>query len=344
MQKRYKLIAIVASSVVICLLIAIGIAYYYLYTPVSAKAETTYLYIDSDDDADSVYTKLKACCETQSLKGVKPMANYYDYQNNIRTGRYEIGTSDNALTIVRRLKTGNQTPINLTIPEAKTLDRLAGKLAKKLMVDSLALVNLFCDSAVCADYGYSIETMPAMFVPNTYSVYWDTSAEQLMKRISKEHKAFWNKDGRMEKAEKIGLTPVEVATLASIVDEETANKGEKPMVAGMYINRLRIKMPLQADPTIKFALKNFALRRIYNSMLKADNPYNTYKNAGLPPGPIKIASIAGIDAVLNHAEHPYLYMCAKEDFSGTHNFAKTYREHLQNAARYRKALNERNIK
>ena len=158
-----------------------------------------------------------------------------------------------------------------------------------------------------------------------------------------ESKSFWNTE-RQEQARQIALTPNEVMTLASIVDEETANNGEKPMIAGMYLNRLKTNMPLQADPTVKFALKQFELKRIYNKLTRFQSPYNTYINEGLPPGPIKIASIKGIDAVLNAVNHDYLYMCAKEDFSGTHNFAKTYAEHLKNAARYSKALNENGIK
>ena len=169
------------------------------------------------------------------------------------------------------------------------------------------------------------------------------SIDNLMERMVKEHNAFWTAE-RKQKADAMGMSLVEVATLASIIDEETANNGEKPMIAGMYLNRLKTNMPLQADPTIKFALKDFALRRIYHKQLKVESPYNTYVNTGLPPGPIKVASVAGIDAVLNHVEHNYLYMCAKEDFSGTHNFARTYTEHLANAARYTKALNERGIK
>jgi UPF0755 protein len=145
-------------------------------------------------------------------------------------------------------------------------------------------------------------------------------------------------------AANLGLTPEEVCTLASIIDEETANTGEKPDIAGMYLNRLHRNMPLQADPTVKFALQDFALRRIYYAQLETDSPYNTYMNTGLPPGPIKIASKQGIDAVLHASQHPYLYMCAKEDFSGTHNFATTYAEHQNNAARYARALNQRGIR
>lgn len=166
----------------------------------------------------------------------------------------------------------------------------------------------------------------------------------------KEHHAFWQQKDRMERAKKMGMTPTEITTLASIIDEETSNNGEKPMIAGMYLNRLRCRsaeypkgMPLQADPTVKFAHKDFKLRRIYHKLLTIDSPYNTYKYPGLPPGPIKIASIQGIDAVLNHVSHDYLYMCAKEDFSGTHNFAATYKEHINNAKRYTEALNRKGI-
>ncbi|MDE6646831.1 MAG: endolytic transglycosylase MltG, partial [Prevotella sp.] len=195
----------------------------------------------------------------------------------------------------------------------------------------------------CQWLGYDTCTISAMFVPNTYDVYWNMSVDELLTRMQKEHDRFWQGD-REAKAAQMQLTPIEVATLASIIDEETANNAEKPMIAGMYLNRLQQGMPLQADPTIKFALKQFELKRIYNKLLTTDSPYNTYRNTGLPPGPIKIASIKGIDAVLNHVNHDYLYMCAKEDFSGTHNFARTYQEHLKNAAKYTKALNQRGIR
>jgi UPF0755 protein len=236
-----------------------------------------------------------------------------------------------------------QTAISLRLPEVRTVEKLATALSDQIMLDSATLAKAFTDSAFCTKYGYKEETLTALFIPNTYEVYWDISLEKFMERMVKENQRFWN-ETRMKKAEAQGLTPVEVAILASIIDEETRNNGEKPMIAGMYLNRLKIKMPLQADPTIKFAMQAFKLRRILNSMLKTESPYNTYTNVGLPPGPIKIASIASLEAVLNPASHKYLYMCAKEDFSGTHNFARTYSEHLKNASRYRKALNARNIK
>ena len=245
--------------------------------------------------------------------------------------------------MLRKLKNGHQEPVRLTIPESRTTDKLAGALSRKLMMDSLALSILFKDPTLCAKMGYDTATIVCLFVPNTYEVYWNTSIENLLNRMKKEHDKFWNKD-RQAKAAALGLNPNKVCTLASIIDEETSNNPEKPMIARMYMNRLEKGMPLQADPTVKFALKDFALKRIYHNMLNTESPYNTYKYAGLPPGPIKVASVAGIDAVLNAPQHQYLYMCAKEDFSGTHNFASSYSEHLRNAAKYAKALNERGIK
>ena len=231
----------------------------------------------------------------------------------------------------------------LTIPESRTMVKLAAALGRKLMLDSVEIAAALIDQEYCNRWGYDTCTIAALFVPNTYEVYWNVTLDHFMERMVKEHDSFWNAQ-RRTKAEAAGLTPNEVSTLASIIDEETANTAEKPMIAGMYLNRLHTGMPLQADPTVKFALKNFALKRIYHDMLFFDNPYNTYRNTGLPPGPIKIASIKGIDAVLDYVKHDYPYMCAKEDFSGTHNFAATYSEHLRNAARYAKALNERGIK
>ena len=174
-------------------------------------------------------------------------------------------------------------------------------------------------------------------------MYWNVSLDGLMQRMKREHDAYWNAD-RKQKAAAQGLTPNEVATLASIIDEETANNAEKPMIAGMYLNRLKRGMLLQADPTVKYALKDFTLQRILNRHLEVESPYNTYKYAGLMPGPIRVPSVQAIEAVLNPAQHDYLYMCAKEDFSGTHNFARTLSEHMQNARRYQQALNKLGIK
>ena len=303
--------------------------------------ETTHIYIDDDDTADSVSVKIKTAAQPGISCGFPVLAAVGGYA--VKSGRYAIEPDDNMLGLYRKLRQGNQAPVRLTIPTARTMDRLAGTLSKKLMMDSATVARALADSAFCRHYGYDTTTIACLFVPNTYEVYWNIGLDRFMQRMQKEHEAFWTAE-RLEKAKAAGLTPEEVATLASIVDEETANNEEKPMVAGMYVNRLRCGMPLQADPTIKFALRDFSLRRIYHKHLNVESPYNTYRNAGLPPGPIRIASIAGIDAVLNHVHHDFLYMCAKEDFSGTHNFARTYKEHLANAAKYSAALNRRGIK
>ena len=337
-QRKYYLIPIA-----LCLLGIVWLGYYFFMSSLSLSDKIEYIYIDDNDNIDSVSAKLNDIASEHTLMAFTTMARHSSYAENIRSGRYAIAPGESAITVFRHLKNGHQEPVKLTIPETRTTDRLAGALSKKLMIDSTALAICLKDTAFCKRWGYDTATIVCLFVPNTYEVYWNTSIDHLMERMQKEHKHFWNKE-RLTKAQALGLTPNEICTVASIIDEETANNAEKPMIAGMYLNRLKVGMPLQADPTIKFALQDFALRRIYHDMLFYNSPYNTYKNTGLPPGPIKVASIAGIDAVLNRVDHDYLYMCAKEDFSGTHNFAKTYSEHLRNAAKYSKALNERGIK
>ena len=338
MKKKYYLIA-----AALCLAIMAGIGCLSLTGSFSNAQEKEYVYISDTDDIDAVCDKLAPLSSGFKMTIFRQLANLGGYAKRIRSGRYSIGPGESLLTVFRNLKNGHQEPVKLTIPESRTMDRLAGAISKKLMIDSLALASSLQDPNFCQHWGYDTATIACMFVPNTYEVYWNTSIERLMERMQKEHNHFWD-GSRTSKANALGLTPNEVCTLASIIDEETANNAEKPMIAGMYLNRLQEGMPLQADPTVKFALKDFALKRIYHDMLFFESPYNTYRNAGLPPGPIKIASIAGIDAVLNRTAHNYLYMCAKEDFSGTHNFAATYQEHLKNAARYAKALNQRGIK
>ena len=315
----------------------------YLFSSVSTSEKTEYVYIDDNDTQDSIIVKMHPFSKSMGLSVLNILIRHSDYAENILTGKYAIEPKDNPITIFRRLKHGRQTAISLVIPEVRTMDRLAHILSQKLMLDSSTIANALYNEEICQRYGYDTLTIAAMFVPNTYEVYWNISIDHFLDRMNHEHDNFWHSK-REDKAAQIQLTPIEVATLASIIDEETANNTEKTLIARMYLNRLQRNMPLQADPTIKFALKQFEIKRIYQKLLQVDSPFNTYLNEGLPPGPIKIASIKGIDAVLNAPEHDFLYMCAKEDFSGTHNFARTYPEHLMNAAKYTKALNQRGIK
>lgn len=337
-KKKYYIIPII-----LCLVTMAAVMLFYFTSAFSQSEKTEYVYIDPDDNLDSVAHKLSPYANGSALAAFRILARHSGYYENIRTGRFAVEPGEKTYNLLRRLKNGHQTPVRLTIPESRTMERLALQLSRRLMLDSTATAILLGDSAYLSRWNRDTATIACLFVPNTYEVYWNIPLDHLLDRMQKEYARFWNKD-RQEKAAALGLTLDEVTTLASIVDEETANDREKPMIAGMYLNRLRIGMPLQADPTIKFALKDFSIRRIYHNMLTIDSPWNTYRYVGLPPGPVKIASVAGIDAVLNYEPHQYLYMCAKEDFSGTHNFARTYQEHLRNAARYAKALNERGIK
>ncbi len=341
-KKTKKIIISIASILLLTMTVSAGLVYYYLFSPQFYPAQTAFLYIDRDDTIDSIYNKVRQSGHPKTIIGFRWMAQYKNYASHIHTGRYAIRPKENAYHVFSRLYRGYQEPTNITIGSVRTLDRMARNVGRQLMVDSTEIAALMNDSVFLYQIGYTPKTLPALFIPNTYQVYWNMSAEEFFIRMQKEHNRFWNKE-RLKKASDLQMSPTEVATLASIVEEETNNNAEKPVVAGLYINRLRRGMPLQADPAIKFALGDFSLQRITNKDLNIKSPYNTYLNTGLPPGPIRIPSPTGLDAVLNYAKHDYIYMCAKEDFSGTHNFASNYSAHLRNAQRYWNALNQRKI-
>ncbi len=343
MNKKTKKI-ILSGLLALCIAGAIlaGTGYYLFLYPQFHPKKTTYVFVDRDDTLDSIIHKIKATGNPGNMAGFRWMAEYRKYDRHIHTGRYAIRRGDDVYHLFSRFYRGYQEPVNLTVGSVRTLDRLARSLGNQLMVDSTEIATRLFDPAFQQEMGYTPETMACLFIPETYEVYWDISVDNLFQRFQKEHDRFWN-ENRKKQAQAIGLTPAEVCTLASIVEEETNNKAERPMVAGLYINRLHNGMPLQADPTVKFAVQDFTLRRVTNEHLRMNSPYNTYLHAGLPPGPIRIATPQGIDSVLNYTKHNYLYMCAKEDFSGTHNFASNYSEHMANARKYWKALNDRKI-
>lgn len=341
-MKKKALIISISSIITIIMVISTSI-YLLLFSKPFNINNSTFIYIDEDDSADSVFAKIELNLHPKSMTGIKFLSRIKGYEKRIYTGAYKIDAGTTTFEAFKKLESGRQTPVRLIVPSVRTMDRLASKISKQIMADSASIANLLNDSSYIAGLGYDRSSLPALFIPNTYEVYWNMTAENFIKRMIRENKNFWNTE-RKAKAEAIGMTTTEVCTLASIVDEETANNKEKPVVAGLYINRLKIGMPLQADPTVKFSLQDFGLRRILFKHLETDSPYNTYKHAGLPPGPIRIASVEGINSVLNYSKHNFLYMCAKEDFSGTHNFASNLNEHNINARKYQKALNRRNIK
>ena len=256
-------------------------------------------------------------------------------------GAYRMNAGQSALSMARRMATGRQTPVQVTFNGTRTMPMLAQRIASQLQCTP----EQFLDACreVLPEHGFTQETFPAAFIPDTYEFYWSASPGNIVKRLLDYRDNFWT-DERVAKAKTLGLSKVEAATVASIIEEETAKKDERPMVARLYLNRLNKGMRLQADPTVKFAVGDFSLRRIRGEHLKKVSPYNTYMVNGLPPGPIRVATASAIDDVLNAPPHNYIYMCAKEDFSGYHNFATDYATHLSNARRYQQELNRRNIK
>jgi UPF0755 protein len=340
-KKRLKIFTFIFGLLI---LIAVIIGYYIRNTafkPIELE-ETVYIYIEPSTKYDEVVDQIKKQVNLPSEKFFKIISEKMKYPETIKTGRYAIRDGMTIPEIIRMLRSGNQSAVKLTFNNMRTNENLAGRISNQLMLDSVELLNVLKDETKLEVLGFDTNTIAAMFIPNTYEVYWDTSIDNLMNRMKKEYTSFWN-ESRKDKAKEIGLSPIEVSILASIVEEEATYSDEYSIVAGLYLNRLKRGQRLEADPTIKFALNDFSLRRILYKHLEVESPYNTYRNEGLPPGPIRIPSIKGIDATLSPQDHKYLFMCAKEDLSGRHNFATTHAEHLRNAARYQRALNERKI-
>jgi len=304
--------------------------------------EKAFLLIPDSSTFEDVVSLLKQESRVSNTSSFKQVAGLMHYGEKIRSGRYELKPGMNNFQLVRVLRSGRQTPVQLSFNNIRTKEQLAARLGAQLMADSTSILNLMNDTEFLSAYNLNPNTAVCLFIPNTYEVFWNTNAVKLFERMNKEYKKFWTEE-RVAKAAAIPLTLTEVSTLASIVEEETNNKTDRPMVAGLYINRLKTGMPLQADPTVKFALGDFGIKRILFGHLRTESPYNTYKNIGLPPGPIRVTTPNAIDAVLNYSHHNYIYMCASETMNGEHKFAVTWEEHLKNANNYRNVLNERKI-
>ncbi|MFZ4740707.1 MAG: endolytic transglycosylase MltG [Bacteroidales bacterium] len=338
-NKKYILTGIVVTLLVAC---TIGFVFYLkIFSPNVAK-EKAYLYIHTNADFKQVMQTIQQENLLKSTTSFEWLANRKGYTGKVKAGKYLLKAGMNNNQIINMLRSGNQEAVNLVFNNIRTNEQLAGKLAKQIETDSTTLIRQFNNPDFLSTYKTTPEELRLLFIPNTYKIWWNISAEELMSRMQKEYDKFWN-DDRNAKAYTAGLNRKEVAIIASIVEEETNQKAEKPTVASVYVNRLRKAMLLQADPTVKYAVGDFTIKRVLNKHLSTDSPYNTYKYAGLPPGPICIPSISSIDAVLENKKTEYLYFCAKEDFSGFHNFAKTMDEHLTNARKYQKALNQRKI-
>ncbi len=333
----------ICIAIVILLLGVGGFIVRQLYTPFFGVKETVYVYVDDKKNYNDLLLQLQSAAQIKDVGLFKKLASAVKYPEKMRTGRYEIRPDMTCKELLQNLRNGNQAPAKITFNNIRVKEDLAERVGGQFMFGPQALLEKLNDPQTCASYSLDTSTILCLFIPNTYEMYWNMPVDRFLQRMKKEYDRFWSEE-RLAKARAIPLTPVQVSTLASIVEEETAVKEEYPVVAGLYINRLKQGMLLQADPTVKFAVGDFALKRVLFVHLETESPYNTYKYEGLPPGPIRVASIGGIDGVLNYTHHHYLYMCAKEDFSGRHNFATTLMEHTRNAKRYQEALNRNNIR
>jgi UPF0755 protein len=339
---RNKII-LIAGLVVLIAGMAVGFLLYQRILAPNVTDKQEYLYIPTGSGFDDLMNNLARNEIVNDTSSFRWVAEKKEYPARVKAGKYKMTKGMNNRALVNLLAAGIQEPVQLRFQNFRLKEDFAGFLSRQLEPDSLAFVQLLQSDSLAGKYGFDSENFFNMFIPNTYEFFWNTSVEDFAERMHTEYEKFWN-DERKARAEAIGLTPIEVSNLAAIVKGEAMHVDEMPKIAGLYLNRLERGMLLQADPTVIFATQDFTIRRVLNSHLRFDSPYNTYIYKGLPPGPIMMPSIASIDAVLNPADHQYIYMCAKDDFSGYHLFATNMAEHLVNARKFQRALDARNIK
>ncbi len=324
------------------------IFYFYqiFYTPNFLMGQSqagAYIYINEGDDFKAVLQQLKNKKLIHNTLPFAFVAQIRGYQKNIKPGRYYIKGNAGNSEVVLMLRSGAQAPVKVTFNNIRTLDDLVGKVGEQLACGKEKFNQVLRSSEILKKYNTDTTNIIGLFLPDTYETYWNTKPDVFIAQMYRTYKKFWT-EKRQEDAKKLKLTPAQVITLASIVQAETGKNDEKPRVAGVYLNRLRTKMKLQADPTLVFGLRDFTIKRLYDKHKEVNSPYNTYKYFGLPPGPINMPIQTSIEAVLNAETHKYVYFCAKDDFSGYHNFAITYNEHIRNAKLYQKALDMKGIK
>jgi UPF0755 protein len=307
-----------------------------------SDTETSVFYIPTGSDFEHVVSDLIKHGIIDDKQSFVWLAEKKNYPNRVKPGRYRLQDNMSNNDLLNLLRSGRQEPVKLSFHNIRTLNDLAAKVSEFIEPDSASLANYLNQKDVASEFGFTHESFPAMFIPNSYEFYWTSTTEDFAERMKREYVAFWSK-GRSKKAENLGLSEVEVSVLASIVEQESLHADENPIIAGVFINRIKQGIPLQSDPTIIYAWQDYSIRRVLNKHKNIDSPYNTYKVRGLPPGPICIPSIAAIDGVLNYDKHNYLYFCAKADFSGYHSFARNLSQHNKNARLYQQALDKRKI-
>ena len=313
---------------------------YYIDNKMPNFTEKYVLYVNPDMTAGQVMGVLQANAGVVRQRSLARCFDKMDVDAKLKPGRYVVDSDDTSIYVARMLVFGWQTPQNMTLSGTmRSKGRIAKKISTQMMVDSLAIDNALNDPEFLASYGFTPENVFAMILPDTYQMFWTSSVKEIFDRLKKEYDAFWTKE-RLAKAKAQNLTPMQVSVLASIVSGETLKDFEYPVIAGVYLNRYRKGMKLQADPTVCFCF-DYKLDRVLKKHLTIDSPYNTYKYAGLPPAPINVPPKACLDAVLNPANHKYIYFCASPAFDGTHRFAVSYSDHLKNARAFQRELTDR---
>ena len=337
---------LIALGLILFLSVCISFGYFYSKVfrsnLVLNQQKTDFVYIRTTDSFTDVVNQLTERGMLRNRESFIWLSSFMDYDKKVKAGRFKVKDGMSNRELVMLLRSGKQEPIRITFQSIRTKEDFAGKVGRNLEADSSSLMEIMNNNEKMRQYGLDSQHALSLFLPDTYEFYWNTTAPVFVEKMGKSYTKFWTEE-RINKASQLGLSRGEVCVLASIVLQESNKSDEWPIIAGVYINRLHKGMKLQADPTVKFALNDFGLRRIRSNHLQIDSPFNTYKYAGLPPGPIYMASKGSIDAILNYQTHSYLYFCARPDRSGYHSFAETFEQHKQNARRYQSSLNDRGI-
>lgn len=346
---KKKLIVKIFWGIVFTLLLIVAIfgflIYKQIYTPNFLKGQKTseFLQIPTGSKFDDVVQLLNKNDLLIDERTFRWAAHQMNYDTNIKSGRYLIKKGMNNKEVITLLRSGRQTPVQVIFNNIRTKNQLAQKISEQIEASEQSILNLLNDIDYTKKLGYTPDNILSMFIPNTYEYYWNTSADKFIQRMNKQNHLFWSAE-KLQKSKSIGLSPIQISVIASIVQLESNKADEKPIIAGVYINRYKKDWKLEADPTLVYALGDFTVNRVLNVYKEIDSPYNTYMYKGLPPGPICLPTINSLNAVLNYVKHNYMYFCAREDFSGYHSFAATYDKHLENARKFRKALDLRGIK
>lgn len=338
---------LIALVVVLALSFAAAAAFFYqkafrTNTLSEALIDDPFVYIRNADNFEDVIAQLRSRQLLRDVESFRWLAEFLEYDKQVRPGRYRLNKGMSNKDLILLLRSGKQEPLRITYKSIRTLEEFCGKTGALLEADSASLMEAFTDVAFVDKYGLNRRNALSLIMPDTYEFYWNTTASSFVEKMGKYYLEFWNEE-RTALAATLGLTRAEVAVLSSIVQQESSKPDEWPVIAGVYLNRYRKGMKLQADPTVVFANNDFSIRRVRSKHLSVDSPYNTYKYAGFPPGPIYLPTKACMDAVLRADSHSYFYFCARPDGSGYHDFAKSFEEHLRNARNYQKRLNERGI-